>query len=383
MRFSSVKLAGVIAIISASFFLGASPSLSSNNDIIAFGNLGSYSNPANLDPDKTASASGRFYNITDNNAIPALNIYSDLAGPYFEGAEGFANIDQNYEFFFAVGNIGFGYLLEEEKDYLATGDTVRAIQDIMNNSHTVGKSYDIGMTGTEKKTESFKFFNSQKIELGLVDDLRIGACFKLINGIYFQKGELSGIASQEDPSTIGFNFDVDSYYQKEDTSGNGFGLDLGASCKINDKLSLEVLLENVFGQIDWRNVNRMTATGNSENIEVDPGGEIVNKPTISGYKSVESFQERLLYRSIWGLTYKQTENVSLIGILEPYMERSYYFLGAEWGLYKNLALSLGYGSKYDSASAGIHWEVAKFLLYANNMSLSEARSMGALFELSL
>lgn len=364
------------ATILVALLLFASPSLASIDNVTSFGELGSFSNPAAFSRQGHQIASGNAYHIVNNNIIPALSFYSDLSGPYFRGSDAFATQLQNYEMNFGLIYYGFSYRLVEERDYVATGDTARAIQDIQNNEHMVGKSYEIGLRAKEEKCEYFGFTFGSPLKINLADGLWVGARVNLINGLFYQEGVLTGHASQVDSATMKFDFNLDADYSTEDTSGTGYSLDLGAICDINDSFSVEMIMENVAGEINWKNVSSIDAIGNSENIIVDPAGNIISRPTISGMKKVKEKKETLDFRSSFAGRYKLEREFALIGAIEPYTDLIYYFVGFESPFFGLCDIKAGYGSKYDTVSIGAAWQFFKLTLFANDISLSDATVLG-------
>jgi hypothetical protein len=377
-----LKLAGIIIVL-ASFFCISSTAFAISNNVAAFGDLGGFANPANLSRLGKATASANIHYLAFNNAIPAMSFLSGFEGPYFAGSSVFAQEFQNYEMVFGFENVGFAYRLVDEKDYISTGDTVRAMQDFQNNSHIIGKTYDIDITGEEAKKEYFSFYFSTPVETEFADGLWLGANLNIINGISYQNGNLNGTATQLDATTTQFVFDVATDYSDARTHGRGYSLDLGASCQMDEKLSFEVLLENVFGYMTWQNVNYITATGSSENVIIDGDGNITNNPSITGFETARNISKTSDFKSIWGLKYKLAEDWTILSILEPYANKSFFYLGTEWSPHDTFNLKTGYGSKYDAASIGVRWQIIKFMLFANNISLSSATSLGTLFCLTI
>ena len=382
MPFRVREIAGVALAISAIFFLNA-PCYPMTSDLLAFGNFGSLANPANIDPSTVTRAEGTFYNIVYNNVIPAISYYGDKTGPLFRGDKGFIKESKNYELYFSSRNFAFSYALTENYDYNATGDTVRLLQHFNDNSHPVGESFDVGLTALEEKEEEAKLYYCQELAGNFVKNLRVGICAKILQGSHYANGGIAGDASQENETTTNFNFNLDTYLTKPVTVGRGIGVDLGMTCQVNEALSLEMILENLAAQMEWLSLKKITATGNSGNVIVDGNGNIINNPTISGYKFEENLSKRPLFKSIWGAKYKQSDQLSFITILEPYTDVTYYWVGSEWKPLQALKISAGYGSKFEAASLGVEWGFLKCLLSTNDLSLSEARSLGLLIGISL
>jgi len=377
------KLAGISFVILASFFLLPFSSHAAYDNIIAFGDLGSFSNPANLSRLEKTTANGNSHLIIHNNAVSGMEILTDFGGPTFKEDNSYAQSIFNYETNFIFGNFGFGYQLIEEKDYASSGDTIRAMQDIHNNKQVSGETYDIRLSGYEQEMEYYRFYFSSPIETDIVDGLWVGTSINLINGFSYLGGNLTGLATQVDDTTTQFNFNVDANESEDNSNGTGYSIDFGGACDINEKLSVEILFENVFGSMTWNNIKNTTATGNSQNIIVDSGGSIINNPTISGTEKVKTLVKPMHFKSIWAADYKIQDDLSVLGIIEPYPDEIFYYLGTNWNLDNHLALKFGYCSKFDSLSCGINWEFLNLTISANNISLVEAKSLGAQFGITL
>ncbi|MFC1559668.1 hypothetical protein ACFL4F_01040 [Candidatus Margulisiibacteriota bacterium] len=373
-----LKPAGILIIILAGFFVFNTISHASLNNVISFGDMNSFSNPANLCTISGSELSMNHYQSISNNAIPAIQFFSNFNGPYFNGNRVDLWLTRNSELNYWHNNWGFGFNLLEEAHSVSGGDSVRLMQDFKDNSHTVGKIYDIAASGQQETKAYLKFYYSTPVEIEAVEDLRIGATFNIINGLSYGKVTVTGQASVESATTTGFDVDFNTDYNTKDTHGNGYGLDLGASCRVNDRLSLDLILENVLGEIYWQNVRNMEASGDTGTAVVDGDGNITNNPTLSGTEITKNLTERLAFKSILAAKYRYSEDLSLLGMIEPYQDLTYYYLGSKWSPSDVYNIDIGYGSRYDSASVGIEFPVIKLTLFASDISLSSAKSLGIL-----
>jgi hypothetical protein len=144
-----------------------------------------------------------------------------------------------------------------------------------------------------------------------------------------------------------------------------------------------LILENIAGSVAWSNVNKISATGNTENIIVDPGGTIINRPTVTGHKSVGGVVENLDFKSVWALKYQGSKELALVGIMEPYSEMVYYYAGVEWLFGGQLGFRMGYTSKYDAVSIALESPLLALTLFTDNISLSDAQTLGASISLRM
>jgi len=378
MLLKKLRPACIIIIILAGLFSVNTASFASLDNVVGFGDLNGFSNPANTTITGKTCLLLDHYQLLSNNVLPAIVFYSDFNGPYFGGSRMDLWTQRNYGLNFRNDNWGFGYNLVEDGQSVASGDTARLFQDFKDNSHPVGKIYDIGASGHYNIKEYMKFCYSMPVETGFAEDLRIGTSVNIINGKSYGKATITGQASVESTTTTRFDFDINADHNIRDTHGNGYGLDIGATCRLNDRLTFEMILENVLGQVYWQNVRNTEATGDTQNVIVDGSGNITNNPTISGTDSTRNITERLIFRSLWAASYKYEDNLSFLGMIEPYQDLTYYYIGSKWSPSDLYDISFGYGSRYDSVSVGIEYPFIKLMLFTDNISLSSATSMGIL-----
>lgn len=348
-----------------------------SNDAVSFGIIDAFSNPANLGKTGKMSASVDYRQFISNNAIPAVSFYSDYIGPKFTKSKWNMDAEQISEMNFWFGSFGVGYERADEAVGASNKDAIRLIQDFQDNAHEPGRIYNIEIAGHQKQTEKLNLYFSAPCALAGLNDLWLGANLSYIQGRSYGNASMSGIVSVESSTVTNCIFDIDADHTNSDTFGSGMSMDIGGTWKANDRLSFEMVLQNVVGYINWHNVNNTKALADTQNVVVDKYGNIINKPTISGTESVNNFREDLAFQSLWAVNYLYLDNLSFVGMIEPYNDQtSDYYVGTKWAPFNSYYLLTGYGSKYGTVSLGVEFFTMRCILFTNNASLSKADKLG-------
>ncbi len=349
------------------------------NDAVLFGADDGFNNPADLSREGKLSVSGDYRQFISNNAIPALSFYADMTGPKFNDRQWVFEGEQDAKVDVWSGLLGFGYERADEAVGTANNGAISLIQDFQNNIHIPGQSYDFEVNGHQKQTEKLNFYLSAPCSAVGLNNFWLGAKISYIKGLSYGNAALSGSASVESDTVTQCQFDIDGDYTGAKTFGSGWSMDIGGAWDVNDRLSIEMLLQNVVGYINWQNVYNVQATANTQNVVIDPNGNIINNPTISGTESIHSVHEELAFQSLWTANYKWLDNLSLIGMIEPYNDQTAdCYAGVKWAPNNILNVISGYGSRYGTVSLGVEMFKVRLVCFANELKLSEADTLGVM-----
>ncbi len=186
---------------------------------------------------------------------------------------------------FRVGEKGFFSLTQNLHETLSLSGSTELFQTIVQgNAQFIGKKIDVA------PLLNFKIYNEIGLSFayGLNEKINVGGKLKYLSGFgaaQTQSASQLSLLTNSDIYQLQFTSDytlqasanfsaktlgnldtfplpsLKSISQTAKTDGQGIGLDLGATYKINDKISVNASIINLLGSIKWKNSNSYNSNG--------------------------------------------------------------------------------------------------------------------------
>lgn len=157
-------------------------------------------------------------------------------------------------------------------------------------------------------------------------------------------------------------------------SGYGHGFDLGLSWDINDRFSVDVLLEDVNARFKWKHAPHTSAVMVSDRNRIDENGNPYKLPTLAGKHDFVD-RTQVLPRHNWGrLTYK-FERWRLIAEQETYDRVRFNRLLAGFSPIHWFEVEAGFDFKSDAISLKFWTPYISLLLGTDEFDLKQSRNI--------
>lgn len=346
--------------------------------ISAFGYAQDFVNPAYIasvseEPIVFVDSSG----VLSNDIIPVTSYFSKFKGERFSGRSSKSEAAGNYGITFAIKNWSIGYSKYSRDVVMASGDTIRFLQDLKYKHLSPGRVYKIEAS-TFASDLDIMHVSFGRDFLWQEKTGSFGITFNLVNGRLHQNGGIAGTVTTVNSSTNTYLLNATSTYgnqsEKLGVYGDGYSVDVGGKYDISDDLEFEALLENVTGIITWRNMYMLDVTGNSDNIVVNPDGSISVHPSLSGYEKHDTYLEKPEFVPVYGLNYSFRS--AILGFfIEPHTDLAYYAFSIRFPV-QSCLFSAGYGSRFNAFSIGADMGWFSLGLMMDNVSLIDAKTLG-------
>jgi len=286
-------------------------------------------------------------------------------------------------------SVGYFYraeiVLESNKD---TTDIAYANQT--RTPVQAGRAYDISlaMNGFEAQGARLDRAFAWKTDDALEVTLGIGA--SLMNGQRTRFGQVQGNALS---TANGYTYDInlsDANSQKTypfmppgEVSGTGYALDLGLRLQWQDNKRLDMAINDLAGEIRWKNLPQTTMTANSATTTYDSQGYIVLNPAMSGQNKLIDITQKLDTKASIQfhspLAYGMSVNVGTEWIKGNFFPR----LGLEYVTDNTGRLSADFDQRFRTFGLSATWKYLNLAARTQSTNLDQSHAYGFSAGLSL
>lgn len=327
--------------------------------------------------------SGQYFEATDYTSVRHFS--DDWQGPYTprDGknlAVSYARADVS------VGHeswsVGYFYrqdvLLQSNKD----------MTDIVHANKTgtpiqLGQTYypSLDMNGFQAQGVRLDKAFSWKTEKAL--DVAFGIGASLMKGLRTRMGQAQGTALS---TATGYTYDVnltDANSQKTypfmppgDVTSFGYALDLGWRLQWQDGKRLDIAINDLLGEIRWKNLPQMTLVANSATSTQDAQGNIVFDPTVSGQNSRVDITQRLDTKGSIQFYTPLVDGLSANFGTEWIKGNIFPSLGLGYEMTQGVAVIADYDVRFSTFGLGARWRGAYLTARTQSMNLDLSRGYG-------
>ena len=247
------------------------------------------------------------------------------------------------------------------------------------------REYDLYLDVLHARSYGFKFGYS----FSLLPSLTMGVDVSALKLTNFMEGDISGNVLVGDDSYDGDIY-LDYVYTQDKLldriadkpSGYGYAVDVRWAFQLNDRLSIDAQVLDLFSQINVDRAPFTTASATSNRVNLDANGKIDVKPVLTGR---ESYRKHTL---------KLPQRLSLEGRyhLANLYETGLRFDRYEDSTYTSLLFTIPFGDKkkvqtaFDFRTAaltlGIQDEFWRCSITSDHLDISKARTFGMSFSLT-
>lgn len=279
-------------------------------------------------------------------------------------------------------SVGYFYrhdvLLESNRDMT---EVVHANKT--RSSVITGKTYDLRLAMNGFSAQGVRLDKTLVLQTGNERDMTLGIGISLLGGQRMRMGQAYGSALAT-PSGYIYSLgmtDADSkktypFMPSGEVSGLGYALDWGLRLQWKDGKRLDLAVNDLFGEIRWKNLPQTTLQANSATASRDAQGYIVFNPSMTGQNTRTDATQRLTTKGS-------------IQFRTPLFRRASFNLGTEWiknylfpriGLAyitrAEIELMADYDARFGTYSAGMTWRNAYLAARTQNLNLGQSRGYG-------
>lgn len=253
----------------------------------------------------TPLMSAKTFTYTENMPVDAFS--NDFEGDFPENG--------NFEFTHNKYQIGLGYKGFELSFFQRQDYYFRTIGDTFNLIYMDQNDWEFPLD------EVFNIYlHVQKVEAeGIVLGYRFNPTADLdlyLGGSYFESqdvlyGQIEGQIWQTEERPFG-DLIVDYIYTEEvlldrpltpPASGYGYGFDVALTWRLYDRLTFELLLEDIAGRIHWKHAPHTYAQMVSDRNRIDENGQPYKVPTLQGKHDFQDATQKLPLHRLIALAY--------------------------------------------------------------------------------
>jgi hypothetical protein len=327
--------------------------------------------------------SGQYFEASDYTSLRHFS--GDWRGPYTprDGknlAVSFARADVSARH--DSWSVGYFYrqdiLLESNRDMT---DMVYA-----NKTGTpvpVGRSYNpsLSMNGFEAQGVRLDKAFSWKAENAL--DVTFGVGASLMQGQRTRMGQAQGSALS---TATGYTYNVnltDANSQKTypfmppgEVSGIGYALDLGLRLQWQDSKRLDIAINDLGGEIRWKNLPQTTLNANSATATHDAQGYISFNPTVSGQNTRVDLTQKLYTKGSIQFHAPLADGLSANLGTEWIKDNLFPRLGLEYAAVHGIGVMADYDTRFSTFGLGATWHEAYLAARTQSMNFDQSRGYG-------
>jgi len=264
----------------------------------------------------------------------------------------------------------------------------RGMTDIVHANKTgtpvpVGRTYNLSLAVDGFVAHGVRLDKvlSWKAEDAL--DVTIGVGASLMKGQRTRMGEAQGnTLSTATGYTYNANLtDADSqktfpFMPPGEVSGAGYALDLGWRLQWQDGKRLDIAINDLLGEIRWKNLPQTTMIANSATATYDAQGYIVFNPTVSGQNSRVDITQRLDTKGSIQfhapLAYGMSANFGTEWIKHDLLPR----LGLEYATAHGIKMIADYDTRFRTFGLGTTWKGMYLNARTQSMNFYQSRGYG-------
>lgn len=327
--------------------------------------------------------SGQYFEASDYTSMRHFS--DDWRGPYTprDGrnlAVSFARADVSIRH--DSWSVGYFYrsdiLLESNKD----------MTDIVHANKTgtpvpVGRTYNpsLAMNGFEAHGVRLDKAFTWKAEHAL--DVTFGVGASLMNGQRTRMGQAQGNALS---TATGYTYNVnltDANSQKTypfmppgEVSSFGYALDLGLRLQWQDGKRLDLAINDLMGEIRWKNLPQTTMNANSATATYDAQGYIVFNPTVSGQNTRVDITQKLDTKGSIQFHAPLADGLSANWGTEWIKDNLFPRLGLEYAAARGIGVMADYDTRFRTFGLGTTWHDAYLAARTQSMNFDQSRGYG-------
>lgn len=191
------------------------------------------------------------------------------------------------------------------------------------------------------------------------DSLSFELSGELLEGRKLTSGSISGYAHALQANDYDFAFVVDYAYSRDGLfgrqasapSGQGYSLGFSLNYEPQDRLAFGLDVDDVYGQVDWRDAPYTYATATSATKSYGDDGYVVYEPALSGIESYQDYQQTLPWHARLSARYRPTPSDVLSLSYDYYQIKGFASVGFQHQVLPGFGL--GGGLNLDARAYGL------------------------------
>lgn len=327
--------------------------------------------------------SGQYFEANDYTSMRHFS--DDWRGPYTprEGknlALSFARADVSAQH--ESWSVGYFYrqdiLLESNRD----------MTDIVHANKTatpvpLGHTYTPSLAMNGFEAQGVRLDKAFTWHAGRALDAIFGVGASIMNGQRTRMGQAQGNALS---TASGYSYDVslddaDSrktypFMPPGEVSGTGYALDLGWRLQWQDGKRLDIAINDLAGEIRWKNLPQTTMTANSATATHDAQGYIAFNPTMSGQNSRVDRTQKLDTKGKAQFHAPLTAGMSVNFGTEWIKDNLFPRLGLKYAAASGINVSADYDARFGTLGLGASWKSAYLAARTQRMNWDQSRGYG-------
>jgi len=276
-------------------------------------------------------------------------------------------------------------LAETNRD---TADLVR--QYNTNAGYSSGRTYSMDYRLRAFTARGIRLSKSLGINTGNYWQVHFGVAGSMLSGTQLKIETATGQATALNSQDFSADTAIDSKNSALETSdlssfnpfvlpqsfsGNGYALDAGMVFRRDDGFQVEIALNDLVGQIDWRGVPQRVTNYNTATKYYDASGYVRFNPSATAVSSYVSYMQ-VLDPKLWlGVSYP----VGNYGVQFATSYQAEVWLpeaNLSWAISPNLRFKTGYDLRFGSILISLQHPLLQLSLRTDNLDLGQAKGYG-------
>ena len=262
----------------------------------------------------------------------------------------------------------------------------RDMTDIVHANKTgtpvpLGRTYDFSLELNGFQVQGVRVDKGFTLKTNNSLDVFFGIGASLLNGRRMRMGQARGNALS---TATGYTYDAsltdaDSrktflYMPPGEVSGAGYALDLGLRLQWQNGKRLDFAINDLLGEIRWKNLPQTAMVANSATATHDAQGYIAFNPAMSGQNTRGNMTQKLDTKGSLQFHAPLAEEVSATLGMEWIRDNLFPRLGLEYAAARGIDVAADYDTRFKTIGIGAVWNGA--YLAVRTQSLNFARSRG-------
>jgi hypothetical protein len=282
----------------------------------------------------------------------------------------------------ASWSVGYFYrqdiLLESNKD---TTDIVHANKT--GTPVSIGRTYDISLAMNGFEAQGVRLDKAFTWQTQRAWNATVGVGASLLKGQRTRMGQAHGNAlSTATGYTYNLNMtDADSnktypFMPSGEVSSTGYALDLGLRLQWQNGERLDIAVNDLVGEIRWRNLPLTTMDANSATATYDAQGYILFNPTVTGQNSRTGLTQKLDTKGRVQFHAPLAPGVSANLGAEWIKDNLFPSLGLEYAASHALGMTADYDTRFKTFGLGATWHDAYLSVRTQSLNFDQSRGYG-------
>ncbi|MEQ1590040.1 MAG: hypothetical protein ABL902_06785 [Gallionella sp.] len=282
----------------------------------------------------------------------------------------------------ASWSVGYFYrhdiLLESNRD---TTDLVYANKIVA--PVPVGKNYDINLEMNGFEAHGVRLDKAVSWQTQRAWNATVGVGASLLKGQRTRMGQAHGNALS---TATGYTYDLNMtdadsnktypFMPLGEVSSTGYALDLGLRLQWQDGKRLDLALNDLAGEIRWRNLPLTTMDANSSTATRDAQGYILFNPTVSGQNSRVDLTQKLDTKGSVQFHAPLSKGISANLGTEWIKDNFFPRLGLEYATSQGVEMMADYDTRFKTFGLGASWHDAYLTARTQNLNFDKSRGYG-------